>query len=105
MMARAATQCASGSQHKTISATSHRIAHSLSELAPIGSATLRDRCGLGFELPSLGGDAGAFGVQNGQSRSRSHSELTGREHPRDDAPLAGGVAWGFSLASASAWAP
>jgi hypothetical protein len=35
----------------------------------------------------------------------SHSELTGREHPRDDEPLAGGVAWGFGLALASAWAP
>jgi hypothetical protein len=38
-VARAATQCASGSQHKTISTISHRIAHSLSESAPIGSAT------------------------------------------------------------------
>src|SRR6267154_2357735 len=59
---------AKGSQHSTIRAISHRIARSLSGSAPISSATVADRGGIGLDLPGLGAHCSAFGFEIGKDR-------------------------------------
>jgi hypothetical protein len=67
--AAAVNAMASGSQHRTMSEISLRMARSLSEWALHKLGHVADRPGLGLDPTSLGAQGGALGLEVGKGRS------------------------------------
>jgi hypothetical protein len=82
---------ANGSQHKTMSAISHRIACSLLLSAPTRLGDVADGRRLDLGLTCLGGHGGALRLEGGQSAGRLVA-LTGEPRPGPALAFDGGDA-------------
>jgi hypothetical protein len=61
--AAAVNAMARGSQHKTMSAISHRMARSESVSVPNKLGDVADLCRFGLDLPALGAQSGPFSLK------------------------------------------